>query len=420
MTLKHSIRRAMCPAVFTAMAVAAMPAAATEGYFALGYSPGQRGLAGAGVARGFEAMSVAVNPAGVAGVGTQMQLGLQLFMPFRGYERTGTVFPTGTVDSDENLFFVPNFAFNRSLSDGGVLNFAVYGNGGMNTTYRPVVGGCGSTFCGGQAGVDLMQMFISATYANKVGNVSFGLSPTLAIQRFEATGLGAFTGFSIDPANVTDNGYDMSYGIGVRAGIEVDVTPTLSFGLSGQTKINMSEFSKYAGLFAGGGDFDIPATVTAGLAWQATPDLTLMADYQRIFYSGVAAVSNPFPNGFSLLGAPTGPGFGWDDVDVFKIAAEWRASDRMTWRAGYAYATNPVGSDDVTLNILAPGIVEHHISAGGTYSLNGRDSLDFSVGYVLPHKVSGPEVTPFGVTPGSNVELNMNQVSVSVGWTRSF
>lgn len=420
MTILNKMRRAAAPAALSAAAMlACAPVSATEGYFALGYGPGQRALAGAGVARGFEAMSAAVNPAGVASVGDQLQVGIELFAPFRGYEGTGTAFvPSAVVDSEENLFFVPNFAYNRSLSNGAVLNFAMYGNGGMNTTYRAVPAGCGSVYCAGNAGVDLMQLFISATYAQKSGAFSWGISPTIAVQRFEAVGLAAFAPFSADAANLTNNGYDMSYGYGLRAGIEVELSPTLTFGLSGQTKMKMSKFEKYAGLFENGGSFDIPASVTAGVAWKANPDLTLMADYQRIFYSGVPAVANPFAP--APLGSPGGPGFGWDDVDVFKVAAEWRASDRMTWRAGYAYATNPVGSDDVTLGILAPGIVEHHISAGGTYSLNGRDSLDFSVGYALPSTVNGPEVTPFGVTPGSNIELNMHQLSLSVGFTRNF
>ncbi|MCP3968746.1 MAG: hydrocarbon degradation protein [Rhodobacteraceae bacterium] len=420
MTLLGNTRRSAATALIAGTAaLAALPTQATEGYFALGYSPAQRSLGGAGVARGFEAMSTAINPAGVAGVGTQLQFGLELFSPSRGYTGTGTGFvPTGTVDSDENLFFVPNFAYNRALQNGAVLNFAMYGNGGMNTTYRTGLAGCGSVFCGGQAGVDLMQMFLSATYAKKVGAFSFGISPTVAVQRFEATGLGAFAALSADPANLTDNSYDMSYGFGVRAGIEVELSPTLRFGVAGQTKMDMSEFSNYAGLFADGGDFDIPASVTVGLAWQAQPGLTLMADYQKIFYSDIPSIANPF--GAGLLGSAGGPGFGWEDVDVFKIAAEWRQNDTMTWRAGYTYSTNPVGSDDVTLNILAPGIVQHHISAGGTWTMNQRDSLDFSVGYVLPSTVSGLEVTPLGATPGSNIELNMHQLSASVGWTRRF
>ena len=44
---------------------------------------------------------------------------------------------------------------------------------------------------------------------------------------------------------------------------------------------------KYSGLFADGGSFDIPANITAGLAYDLTPDLTVMADWRHIFYSGV-------------------------------------------------------------------------------------------------------------------------------------
>ncbi len=398
--------------------MASTSAQATEGYFALGYDPGQRALAGAGVARGFEAMSSAVNPAGVAGVGKQMQLGIELFAPFRGYTGTGTVFvPSGSVDSKENLFPIPNFSFNKPLANGAVLNFSAYGNGGMNTTYPTGLAGCGSVYCSGRAGVDLSQLFLSVTYAKKVGAVSYGIAPTVAIQRFGATGLGAFGAISSDPAHLSNTGYDMSYGYGLRAGIEVELSPTVQFGLAGQTKMQMSRFKKYAGLFENGGDFDIPASITAGVAWKARPDLTVLADYQRIFYSGVGAVGNS--NSAGPLGAPGGAGFGWDDVGVIKLGLEWQKNDKMTWRAGYAYVTNPVGPEDVTLNIIAPGIVKHHLAGGGSYRFDDRNSIDFSVNYALPNTVTGAEVTPGGPTPGK-VKLNMHQLSASIGWTRRF
>ena len=107
-------------------------------------------------------------------------------------------------------------------------------------------------------------------------------------------------------------------------------------------------------------------------------------------------------------------------MNVIKIATEWKQSDKMTWRAGYAYATNPVGPEDVTLNIIAPGIVEHHFSLGGSYKYNEKSKLDFAVVIVPRSTVSGPEVTPAGVTPGSNIELYMRQFSLSVGWSHAF
>lgn len=401
-----------------ALCLVAGSATATEGYFALGYGPVQRGLGGSGVAAGFDAMSAAVNPAGVGGLGNEWSLGFELFAPRRGYEGTATGFvPSGSVDSGHPLFPIPNFAWNHVLGNGAVLNVSAYGNGGMNTSYPVGLAGCGSVYCGGKAGVDLSQLFVSVTYAQKQGRLSWGIAPTLALQSFAARGLGAFGGISVDPAHLTDLGHDVSYGVGLRGGLQYAVSDTLSLGLSAQTRMNMSKFDEYAGLFADGGDFDIPASVTLGLAWKARPDLTLLADYQKIFYSDIPAVGNA--NTAGPLGAPGGAGFGWDDVDVIKIGAEWQSSPEMTWRAGYAHATNPVGPEDVTLNIIAPGIVQDHLTFGGSRKLNDRDRLDFSVVYALENSVSGPETTPMGPT-GGTVDLRMDQLSVSIGWTRRF
>ena len=64
---------------------AAVPANATEGYFALAYGPVQRGQAGAGVAFAQDAMSATTNPAAAAHVGRELSFGLELFMPSRGF-----------------------------------------------------------------------------------------------------------------------------------------------------------------------------------------------------------------------------------------------------------------------------------------------------------------------------------------------
>ncbi|MGV6812728.1 MAG: OmpP1/FadL family transporter [Brevirhabdus sp.] len=407
-------------AVYAVAATLAMTtaASATSGYFALGYGTAQRSLGGAGVAHAFEAMSAAVNPAAAARVGNQLQLGAELFMPERGYTATGTFFvPPGSVDSANTAFIVPNFGYNRRLDNGAALNLTVYGNGGMNSSYAANGVGCGSTFCAGDAGVDLTQLFVSLTYADTIGNVSWGIAPTIVAQRFGAKGLGAFAGITTNPSALTNTGYDWSFGIGLRAGMIVDVTDRVRFGASAQLKTNMTEFDKYAGLFAQAGDFDIPASATVGLAFDATDKLTIMADYQKIWYSKVASIGNGFTP--TPLGAANGPGFGWDDVGVIKLGVEYRASDQMTWRAGWARASNPIGTDDVTLNILAPGVVENHFAFGGTYKMNERDSIDFGVVYTPEVKVSGAEVTPGGPTPGI-IELNMHQYEISVGWTRKF
>ena len=406
---------------------AAVPqvASATEGYFAMAYGTAQRGVAGAGIAYSQDAMSSAINPASVATVGRELTLGVEVFSPRREFSVSGGnpgLLPDGTTTSGRDWFIVPNAAFNMPLGNGAVVNFSAYGNGGMNTSYRNVPNAnCGpfsGVFCGGTTGVDLTQLFLSIGYAKKTGNFSWGVAPTVAVQRFSAKGLAPFGALSADPANLSNRGHDMSYGIGLRAGFQYEINPQLAIGVSGQTQFKMSKFKKYAGLFENGGEFDIPASLGVGLAFKPRSDLTLLMDYQRIFYSNVPAVANS-TTATSPFGAKGGSGFGWDDVDVVRIGAEWQQSPDMTWRAGYAHASNPVGSNDVTFNVLAPGIVEHHLSFGGTKRLNDRDRLDFSLVYVVPNSVSGPEMTPGGPS-GNTVKLHMEQFSASIGWSRTF
>ncbi len=97
------------------------------------------------------------------------------------------------------------------------------------------------------------------------------------------------------------------------------------------------------------------------------PAWTIALDIGRINYSGVAAVGNPSSNQ-APLGAANGPGFGWKNVDIVKIGVAWRLSDAWTLRAGYNKGDNPIAPADVSFNILAPGVVKTHYTAGFTYA----------------------------------------------------
>ncbi len=419
--------------------VLAGPAQATEGYLSHGFGARNSALAGAGVADSRDAMAIAVNPAGLVDVDHQFTSATTLFSPNREYTATGTGFVApGTVDSANTLFAIPNMGYNRPLDENSSIAIALYGNGGMNTAYStgntgPGCPGANGVFCAGPAGVDLIQAFISVGYARRFGNFSVGVAPILAIQVFEARGLGAFAGLSVDPANLTDRGHDTSVGGGVRVGGQLDVTENFRIGAAYQSMIYMSEFDDYAGLFADGGDFDIPANVTVGIAVDVAPNVTIMADYKRIFYSDVDAIANPGasitacalagggPSGSPLcLGGANGIGFGWNDINIFKVGVEWVRNDIWTWRAGFGYNENPIEATDVTFNILAPGVIENHITGGFTYTFNDRNAFDFAFMYAPTSSVSGPEVTAFGPTPGSSIELSMYQYSVTLGWTRKF
>ncbi len=218
-------------------------------------------------------------------------------------------------------------------------------------------------FGGGKLGVDLQQALISLAFAKQLGPVAVGIAPILARQQFKARGLGAF--------GITQNDTDVSWGGGVRGGIEVSLSPALRLGVAASSRIWTQDFDKYSGLFAEQGGFDIPPSLQAGIAFDLAPNLTLLADYKHIWFGSVKSIANPSTNP-APFGADNGPGFGWDDVDVLKLGVEWRTSPDLTLRAGYAYATNAICARDVQLNILAPAVVQHHITAGLEYQLDKK------------------------------------------------
>lgn len=425
--------------IATALAVSLLtPSAAhaTDGYFANGIGARHKALAGAGVADGRDATVAAINPAGILRAGNELDVSVSLFNPNREFTATGTGFlPGGTTESDRTLFLIPNIARNWKTPGNpyfDAVTLSMSGNGGMNTTYKAVPNGsCGfvpaaapnGVFCGGKGGVDLTQLLVSLAMAKSFGSVSVGLAPTVAAQMFAAKGLGTFGNFgaSLDPANLTNNTHEVIFGAGLRGGLEWAVMPGVRFGLAGSTKIYSQPFDDYRGLFAESGDFDIPANIQAGIAVDLSPALTVMLDYKRIWYSDVAAVGNPSTNIFGCfggdatqcLGGSNGVGFGWADMDIFKVGLEFRATPDLTLRAGYSYNTQQIAARDVMLNIYAPGVVQHHITGGLMYRISPSMDLELAAMYAPRTHVSGRELNIGFGEPA--VDISMSQFEATLG-----
>ncbi|MDT8326230.1 MAG: hypothetical protein RQ750_02435 [Roseovarius sp.] len=173
------------------------PAFSTNGYFANGYGGQSKGMAGAGVAVSTGVLGMAQNPATGVEVGNAAGFCLTTFAPNRSVRvAPGGPLTPGTHKSDNDVFLIPCGGANWALDDRSSLGVFVFANGGMNTEYKTnFFSGLGA----GSAplGVNLEQAFVTVNYARKVSDrLTFGLSPILAVQRFKATGLEAFTGFS--------------------------------------------------------------------------------------------------------------------------------------------------------------------------------------------------------------------------------
>lgn len=416
-----------------AIAASLLPtvAHATNGYFSHGYGIKSKGMAGVGIALPQDALAGATNPAGGAWIGTRVDLGVDWFKPNRSatIEGNGGVPPMGVPSLDgrfdgngESSFLIPEFGYNRMLSPNLSVGIALYGNGGMNTTYD------NSPFArmGGPspAGVNMAQMFITPSIAFKIApRHSIGASLNLVRQRFSATGLQPFGGFgmSSDPTKLSNNGHDSSTGWSLRLGWTGQINDMITLGATYQNKTRMGRFKEYAGLFAEAGDFDIPANYGVGVAAKVTPQLTLAADIQRIEYSGVASVANSMSTMFSgaRLGDGNGPGFGWRDMTVFKLGAAYELKPGVTLRGGYSHGRQPIPAGETFFNILAPGVIEDHLTLGGTFAIGGGQEI--TIGYMHGFKktVKGSNSIPANMG-GGNANLTMSQNALGVAWGLRF
>lgn len=429
----HALRATVVAAVLASGSVAW----ATDGYFPHGYGMKSKGMGGASVAVTDNAFAGSNNPAASVWAGNRAELGVDIFMPKRSAARSaGMDGPLdGDVKSDGSAFAVPEFAYNAMIDDRRSWGVTVYGNGGMNTEYPGGNVMCmnpntglpyqGNLLCGqGKLGVDLMQLIVAPTFAYKLdAQHSFGVSPLLVMQQFKATGLDAFASYSSGPDKLTNKGSDRSTGMGVRLGYLGQVSEALKVGATYSPKIKMGKFDDYAGLFAGAGSFDIPENYALGINVQITPTVSVAADYSRINYSGVRAIGNPMSNlsPVSPMGSPNGPGFGWSDINVVKLGVQWQATPSMVLRAGYNHSTNPVKAENITFNILAPGVITQHFTFGGTYALSKSSEFTWAYMYAPKNTVTGLSMYNGMMEAPTNtitetVRMSQQSLGVQYGW----
>jgi long-chain fatty acid transport protein len=388
----------------------------------------------------------------------------------------GTFVTPGEYESDLDWFLIPSFGFNYELDERSTIGVSLFGNGGMNTKYKdrppfenfavfpnqrvgpypdgsvgpyfdfssgqpvPVTADVPGTVNGNPngiftattpTGINLEQLFIEIPYTYKLGDgkQSVGIAPVFAIQRFEAEGLEPFRQLSVEPESVSNNGTDWSYGAGLHFGWYGELNDQLALGASYRTTVWMSKFDDYAGLFADGGSFDIPAMFNLGVAYKPQPNLTVALDYQHIFYDESHSISNSNdadvsqcqaagPKPAFCLGAESGLGFGWESMDVVKLGLRYAPMERLSLLGGVSYNTDFLKTDRQSLfNVLAPATVRWHLTLGAAYQATQTDEFAISFAYMPKETYDG---TSPSLTQTQTGSLFMEQYEIGVSWSHRF
>jgi len=448
-----------------AAALAQQSAWATNGYFLTGYGARSQGMGGVGIAYGTDSLSIGMNPANITKTGMRGDLGVGLFNAHRyaavganakdnpAVNNAGFGFD-GEATSRREWFVMPEMGMTMPLTENLHAGVAFLPNGGGSTVYpynffsynalTPDVPGKGATLGG-----ELMQLLVPITVGYKINeNHSVGVALDVAAQRFRMYGLGSFKIFSstfgvpisADYAHLTNNGFDYSYGAGLKLGYLGDfLDKKLSVGLSYTSRTYMTKFDKYKGLFAEQGDFDIPANYGIGLAFKPRKNLVVAADVYRIEWSSVAALGNRGPGtspgvaypgpgqNNALAGIPSlndsslatgndkGMGFGWKDQTIYKVGVNWGVNQRLQLRAGYNYGKSPIPDDQLAFNSLFPATSEKHYSVGFTYKAS--EELEITGTYMRSPMASQHSPNDKqNVVSAVDIGMSQQLIALSLGW----
>ncbi|HEY4650349.1 MAG TPA: outer membrane protein transport protein [Pontibacter sp.] len=246
---------------------------------------------------------------------------------------------------------------------------------------------------------------------NELSLQAIYIQPTVSYQLTEKLGIGAGVTYTIGSVNLKrtlpvegENGAeghieldgDAKSAFGYNVGIFFQATDKLSLGVNYRSKVDVEveegdvTFTDIDKLptaarpnFPSGAQFDaslpLPATLSFGIGYQATEKLTLAADISHVAWSEYKELRFDFtkPIGGNTSSASAR---NYEDAFIYRIGAEYQATDALTLRAGAYLDKTPVQEGYLTPE--TPDADSRGLSAGIGYAFSDKFSVDASFLYI--------------------------------------
>ena len=388
-------------AVVAALALGTTSAFATNGSALIGMGAKARGMGGTSIGIAHGAESAIANGALITSVeNTEISFGGTLFMP-----DVSNSTPAGAASSDADMSVIPEVSIAAKITDNFYAGIGMWGTAGMGVDYRD-----DATQYNMVTNLQLMQFGVPLAY--KMDNLSLAVTPVLQYGALDVN-------YDMDgnPVNgVQGMGVAQDLAFGVNLGVAYEISGvTIGALYKSQIDMEYKGFSHTVDAFVGGlgnytnNELSTPAEMGIGASYVMN-EHTIAIDYKQIAWSDAKGYED----------------FMWDDQDVVSIGYEY-AVDGWAARVGYSYAESPISEQDATspstgpgslpgavintFNLLGfPGIVESHITVGGSYNLNKQTSVDLALAYA-PEVSESYDVTGGGVM----MTTDHSQTSVSFG-----
>ena len=409
--------RRMLGVILTALLVFGAPlgAWATNGMNTIGTGAVSMGMGGADVAVPAGCTAIAGNPAQLATTCNQV---VSVGGTFLNPQMEVTMPGQSGVDNDFQLFPLPFAGYAQRIGTSrwswGV---GIFAQGGMGVDFNNV-----KNFMGQDD-----SLYSEVAFLRLAPSVAYNVTDKLTM------GITAFAGYATVDYNFFPNmvgGQKVSglssFTLAGRFGVNYQINDQWAVGATytsessmdlddGDMRVNFGPAGDVTYQNAKMDDFTWPQQVEAGVSFRPTPKWLLAFDISWVNWASAiqtvtVTASNPnapVPPGYENLSVPFI--MSWKDQWVFALGAQYEINDSWTVRAGYNYGQNPVPDD--TVNPLFPAIVEHHITAGFTYSYQEWD-FDFAFVHAFNNDQTN-DGAPSPTNPFAGTEVSMYQDTAS-------
>ena len=274
----------------------------------------------------------------------------------------------------------------------------------------------GLTLSGAGAGADYGESLVSGLknlkssqkVADVIPSISWKINPDLAVglglifsfQQFESQG--AAEPNTLPPVRISGHGKETAQGVGARIGLQWNPSPQLSVGATYKARTSMSKLGKYGDdlLAYSEGKVDIPAEYGIGLAWKATPSVTLAADFLEVQYSNIKVMQDP-------------DGQKWKDQPILRLGASWEVDPTWTLRGGLSRNQRQISSDRTLQNFMSPAINNVAYTFGASMKLDPKSDISFSMEH-------NPSKTLNGTGNSTDTNITSKTQVIRVGYQKQF
>ncbi|EDZ62996.1 membrane protein involved in aromatic hydrocarbon degradation/possibly transport [Sulfurimonas gotlandica GD1] len=385
-------------ALVAALALGATSAFATNGSNLIGVGAKARGMGGAGIGVAHGAESALANAALITSVeNTEMSFGGTIFMPKVSFDNGGGA---GSKDSKADMNVIPSVSIASKVNDNFYWGIGMWGTAGMGVDYRTEQANFKMV-----TNLQLMQFGVPLAYT--MNNFSVALTPLL---QYGALDIDYNTNGTTAGKFGTGVAQDLQFGYNLGLAYEI-AGATIGATYKSQIDMNYNGVLSGAGTLFGltlGDELSTPAEIGVGISYKMK-EHTIAFDYKQIKWSDAKGYKD----------------FKWDDQSVYVLGYEY-ATSGWAARAGYNYAKSPITDQGVantainTLNLLGfPGIVESHITIGGTFNASKTTSIDLA--YVYSPEVSQTVTASNAPSPGTReTTVKHSQTALTVALNYAF